>query len=66
MVNTCLDGDKYTVPLAREAAPRIESAAEEWAVEIHSGAGTLNKRFTHSEAATVEVPGFAARYRCNK
>jgi len=21
MVNTCLDGDKYTVPLAREAAP---------------------------------------------
>jgi len=21
MINTCLDGDKYTVPLAREAAP---------------------------------------------
>ncbi|GAV10111.1 hypothetical protein [Paenibacillus sp. NAIST15-1] len=66
MINTCLDGDKYTVPLAREAAPQIESAAEERAVEIHSGAGTLNKHFTHSEAATVEVPGFAARYRCNK
>lgn len=66
MVNTCEDGDKYTVPLTREAASQIESAAEEWTVEIHSGAGALNWHVTYGEAAAVEVPGIAARYRCYK